>query len=129
MADSYEVINCVLQRFPLPAELFPPTGHFWLTLYLEGSPVNYAKARPKLQACGWTNLCEGGAFAGLTYPKKDVTNSCQKVRYAVTEALFIYEGMGMAIGLIDADTAFDPSDSNFRNLYKKAEPLVPFKSP
>lgn len=95
-----------------------PEDHFWLTLCLEGSPKSYAEIWPKLKVRGWQNLSETDEFSGFAYPKKEVRNFPESVREALLGAVSVCDGMGIGIGMVDADTEFDPADSVFRNLYK-----------
>lgn len=118
MENSEDVIAKVLKNFPLPEEKFATKDKFWLTLYLEGHGEAYSETRIQLQALGWVNLDELGDFSGFAYPKRKVCNEPSQVGNALSGALSVCQKTKMDIGLIDADTAFEPSISYFYNLYK-----------
>ncbi|WOI35451.1 hypothetical protein R1T40_22195 (plasmid) [Tritonibacter scottomollicae] len=120
MENAEDIITTVLRRIPLPENEFAPECRFWLTLYLEGNPIAYVQAKPPLHALGWLNLCENDDFAGFVYPKKKVLNAPAQIADALRDALSVCKKMGMKIGLVDADTEFEPIISSFHNLYKSS---------
>lgn len=118
MEKPEDIIAKVLQHFPLPKDKFALEGKFWLTLYLEGDADAYKDAQSLLHDQGWLNFDKEGEFSGFAYPKKEVWNAASQVVNALSDALAACQETGMGIGLIDADSAFDPSASSFHNLYK-----------
>lgn len=120
MTSTQDILAITLAQFPLPSEVFPPGGTFWLTLYLVGDPARYVMARQALEENGWKNLCNHDDFAGFCYPKRRVLNDVGEVRDMLQSVIATCHYMGMEISLIDADTAFDPKSSTLRTLYKAA---------
>ena len=120
MTSALDILDLTLARFPLPSEIYPPNGRFWLSLYLFGTPASYEVAKPALEADSWKNLCSNDHFAGFSYPKKEVCNDVGQVREVLQSAILICNNTGMGISLIDADTDFDPRKSKFKVLYKEA---------
>ncbi|GGE39679.1 hypothetical protein GCM10011360_29140 [Primorskyibacter flagellatus] len=118
MTSTQDILAIALAQFPLPSEMFPPDGTFWLTLYLVGDPARYVMARPAIEVNGWKNLCNHDDFAGFSYPKKKVRNDVAEVQDVLQSVIGTCHDMDMGITLIDADTAFDPKRSIFRTLYK-----------
>jgi hypothetical protein len=118
MNKPEEIIEQVQRRFPLPKDKFSPERKLWLTLYLEGDEDAYKDARSPLHDQGWLNLDIEADFLGFAYPKKEVWNVTSQLCNVLSDALAACQKTGMGIGLIDADTSFDPSVSRFYNLYK-----------
>lgn len=120
MNSAINIIELTLAHFPLPDEVFPHDGRFWLTLYLIGDPASYTVAKPALEEDGWKNLCSDDDFAGFSYPKKQVRNDMGQVREVLQSAIEICANSGIVVSLIDADTECDPSASSFHTLYKSS---------
>ncbi len=118
MITTTDILTRVLEHFPLPTEVFAPESNFWLTLYLSGDACSYAKAQAALEAKGWGNFDDTSEYSGFVYPKIEVPNDAVQASNTLAAALFICDKVGMEVNLIDADTAFNPSEPIFKTLYK-----------
>ena len=119
MEDAKDIVAKVLEQLSLTQNAFAPKRRFWLTLYLDGSPTAYVPTKKQLHALGWVKLCEHDDFAGFAYPKKGILNTLSEICEALNDALYVCKDTGMNVGLIDADTSFEPANSSFYNLYKQ----------
>ncbi len=114
-----QVIATVLANLPLPEDNFVADGKFWLTVYLEGDQNSFILARPRLLSLEWLNLDLEAEFSGFVYTKKKVQNTPDQIAEALIGILQITEETGLHLSIIDADTAFEPSVSTFKNLFKQ----------
>ena len=118
MDKKEQTLRKALSLFPLETERFAPGRHIWLTLYLEGDAQAQEKAQSQLTSFGWVNFDEEGEFTGFAYPKREVLNDLAQVLSVLKDALSACQKSKVGVGIIDADTDFDPTISAHINLYK-----------
>ena len=118
MDQTEYTLRKVLSLLPLETERLAPNRNMWLTLYLEGDVQAQEKAQSLLKNFGWVNFDEEGEFTGFAYPKREVLNDPAQVLRILKDAPSACQKSGVGVGIIDADTDFDPAISSHINLYR-----------